>query len=92
MDQIYLSRRNLLALLSKLDRRKVGEVTACTLVKRDNPHPLYAQSLPEILVTAVEDEDYYTEREPGPILPVDEARIKVAKTGDAYIGTGGVRY
>ena len=70
-ERVYLSRRNLLALLSKLDRQKEGESTACTLIKSDNIHPKYPQTMDEIHVTAVEDDDYYTERSPGYILPKD---------------------
>ena len=33
MEIIYLSRRNLQVLLSKLDRKKAGETSACTLIK-----------------------------------------------------------
>ena len=79
MEQIYLSRRNLLALLSKLDRRKAGDSTLCTLVKRDNLHPKYPQSMPEIRVTALEDEEYYIDRKPGPMVIQDEARLDLRK-------------
>lgn len=68
--QIFLTRRNLLSLLSKLDRAKAGETTARTIVKRDTAHPKYP-ILTEIAVTAVEDADYYTDREPGEVLPDD---------------------
>ena len=73
MEQVYLTRRNLLTLLNKLDRVKQGEQSACTLVKSDTVHPQYPCSN-EISVTAVEDEDYYTDREPGVVLPKDEPR------------------
>lgn len=54
---IYLSQRNLVALLSKLDRRQAGEETACAIVKhaQDDEDCPFNQSLPEVLVTAVED-------------------------------------
>lgn len=71
MEQIFLSRRNLLTLLSKLDRKAQGEATACTLVKSDNVHPTHAQSMPRIAVTAVEDAEYYG-RPPGRVLAADE--------------------
>lgn len=64
--RIYLSRKNLLDLLAKLDRKKAGEETFCTLIKRDNIHPQFPQTMSECLVTAVEDEEYYTHRAPGP--------------------------
>jgi len=63
--RVYLSRKNLCDLLSKLNRRAEGEVTACTLIKRDNKHPRYPQTMKEIEVVAVEDYDYYSHREPG---------------------------
>ena len=76
MDQIFLSRRNLLTLLSKLDRAASGEATACTLIKNDFAHPVYPQSMLSIAVTAVEDDEYYTTRDAGEVHPSDEAAIK----------------
>jgi hypothetical protein len=75
---VYLSRRNLLALLSKLDRVKAGENSACTLVKRDTVHPQYPCS-DEIYVIAVEDEAYYTDRPAGEVLPADDPTGGVTK-------------
>lgn len=72
MHQIYLSRRNLVVLLSKLDRKAAGEETACTITKFDNVHPVYPQTMVECAVTAVEDEEYYVERKPGVMHPKDE--------------------
>ena len=37
MDVVYLSRRNLLTLLSKLDRLEAGEPTACMIIKKADP-------------------------------------------------------
>jgi len=74
-EQIYLTRRNLLALLSKLDRTKEGDTSTCTIIKYDNKHPKYPQTMDAISVTAVEDEDYYTDRSPGAMFPADEKRI-----------------
>lgn len=65
--KVYLSRRNLLSLLNKLDAVKRGEHSFCTLVKNDDKHPKYSQSMSSIEVIAVEDEDYYVDREPGVI-------------------------
>lgn len=73
---VYLSRRNLLTLLSKLDRQVAGEATACTLIKRDNVHPKYPQTMAEIEVIALEDPEYYTDRGAGPVHPSDEATIR----------------
>jgi len=70
---VCLSRRNLLALLSKLDRRAKGEQTECTLVKRDDTHPVYPQSHHVIFVVGVEDAEYYKDREPGAVHPKDES-------------------
>jgi hypothetical protein len=74
MEHVYLTRRNLLTLISKLDRVKAGEESACTIVKTDTAHPKYPCS-DSIVVMAVEDEDYYTDREAGSVHPADEARI-----------------
>lgn len=76
MEQIYLSRRNLLTLLSKLDRKKAGEETLCSITKHDNKHPVYAQSMDACLVTALEDEEYYTDRLPGGVLEKDDPSLK----------------
>jgi hypothetical protein len=73
MEQLYLSRRNLLVLLSKLDRKAKGEETACTLIKNDTEHPTYPCSSITI-VTAIEDKDYYTDRTPGPVHSSDEQK------------------
>lgn len=91
MHKIYLSRRNLMALLSKLDRVKRGEHSACSIIKSDNLHPKYAQSMQDCMVTAVEDaalscevtavedEDYYTERPAGAVHPKDAPKLPVCR-------------
>lgn len=81
---IFLSRRNLETLLSKLNRRAVGEETRCTLIKYKNPNdpPEYAQKLDEIKVVAVEDADYYRTRPAGAVLPEDEPPLR-NETGTA---------
>jgi hypothetical protein len=76
VEQLYLSRRNLLTLLSKLDRAKAGEVTHRTILKNDTVHPTFPASMGMILVTAVEDEDYYTDRQPGDVSPEDTPETK----------------
>lgn len=84
MQRLYLTRRNLLTLLSKLDRKSEGEVTACTIVKRDVLHPQFP-STDEIMVTALEDAEYYTDREPGEVLIVDEpTRVAPASQCDCF--------
>ena len=73
MQHLFLSRRNLLTLLSKLDRTAAGDRSGCTIVKQDTVHPYYP-STDVIAVTAVEDEDYYTDRRPGRVHPADEPK------------------
>lgn len=74
-EKIFLSRRNLLSLLNKLDRNlKDPGASQCTLLKCDNQHKVYPQTMPEILVTAVEDDQYYIDREAGFVLPIDDPR------------------
>lgn len=70
-ERIFLSRRNLLALLSKLDRKAEGDNTACTIVKYQNPSDPFVQTMDSIAVTAVEDKDYYTTRNAGIMDPRD---------------------
>ena len=66
MEQVYLSRRNLETLLAKLDAKKAGHQTAVTIVKNDTQHEEFPCSVP-CWVTGVEDEEYYTDREPGEV-------------------------
>ena len=75
--EIFLSRRNLLTLLSKLDRHATGDSTERTLIKRDNTHPKYPQSMEFCIVTAVEDDEYYTTRNSGEVHPKDDPDRKV---------------
>lgn len=70
MQTVYLSRRNLLALLSKLDRAARGDSTERTIIKTDTAHPTYPCS-DVIRVIAVEDAAYYTDRQPGVVHPLD---------------------
>lgn len=75
MNIVYLSRRNLLTLLSKLDRVAAGGQSACCLVKQDTTHKKYPCSTVTEVV-AVEDEEYYTERPPGLVHPKDLPETK----------------
>ncbi|MBU5635117.1 hypothetical protein KOM00_00030 [Geomonas sp. Red69] len=77
--RVFLSRRNLLTLLSKLDRRIAGQQTACTIIKNDKTHPVYPQTMRSIEVVAVEDEDYYFERTPGPVHDSDTPNRELAQ-------------
>ena len=73
--QIYLSRRNLLALLSKLDRQATGDATACAIIKYKNPADPYCNTIDQVVVTAVADEEFYANRQPGVMHPLDEANL-----------------
>lgn len=70
---LYLTRRNLLTLLSKLDRVKNGSQSERTIVKQDTAHAQYPCTHITTIV-AVEDADYYTDREPGRALEADEPK------------------
>ena len=72
---LYLSRRNLLALLSKLDRQEAGDETACAIIKYSNPTVPYCNTIDQVVVTAVADEEFYANRSPGAMHPADEARL-----------------
>jgi hypothetical protein len=74
---IYLSRRNLLTLLSKLDRKAGGDSTECTIIKRDNTHEKYPQTMEFCVVTAIEDEEYYNTRKFGEVHPKDDPQLKI---------------
>ena len=70
--RVFLTRRNLETLISKLDANKAHAGTsACTLVKQDVTHPRYPQTHPTIVVKALEDDEYYTDREPGRVRKFD---------------------
>ena len=72
---IYLSRRNLLALLSKLDRQEAGDETACAIVKYANPSDPYCNTIDQVMVIAVPDDEFYANRQPGAMHPLDEVRL-----------------
>ena len=73
--QIYLSRRNLLTLLSKLDRLAAGDATACAIVKYSNPTDPYCNTIDQVTVVAVPDDEFYANRSPGVMHPLDEANL-----------------
>ena len=73
--QIYLSRRNLLVLLSKLDRLENGDETACAIIKTANPSDPYCNTIDQVVVTAIPDEEFYANRQPGVMHPLDEVRL-----------------
>ena len=74
---VYLSRRNLLTLLSKLDRLGEGEDTACAIIKSDNAHEKYPQTMESVMICAIEDAEYYgtSNRSIGAIHPSDESAL-----------------
>lgn len=73
--EVYLTRRNLLVLLSKLDRnREESGASHRMIVKRDTAHPTYPCSH-ITYITAVEDEDYYADRVPGAVAVEDELKL-----------------
>ncbi len=82
---VYLSRRNLLTLLSKLDRKAAGEDTKCAIVKNRNPGE-FQQTMSSILVVAVSDEEMYATRPAGEMHPSDEQNIPKPETGVEYAG------
>ncbi len=71
--QIFLSRRNLTTLLNKLDRKKKGEDTACTLIKY-NDRQSFRNTIDTCIITAVEDNEYYVDFNAGPVHPADEPK------------------
>ena len=81
-EQIYLSRRNLMMLLSKLDRQAAGESTSCTVIKYQNKSDPYVQSMDAIAVTAIEDDKFYANRNPGAMHPNDEVAVATKLYGD----------
>ena len=86
--KVYLSRRNLLALLSKLDRDEVGEKTECTIIKQQQPSPAYRQTMKQIAVIAVQDDEYYgsQNRGAGEMHPADEQKLPKPEKGVQYSG------
>ena len=77
-ERIYLSKRNLLTLLSKLERFDQGDETKCAIVKHSNPFDPYCNTMDEIMVVAVPDDKFYTNRTPGEMHPLDEAKINAS--------------
>ena len=76
MEQLFLSKRNLLTLLSKLERLEEGQTTACAIVKHANTMDPYCNTIDEIMVIAIPDELFYVNRAPGPMHPLDESNMQ----------------
>lgn len=75
---LYLSERNLRVLLSKLERFKKGESTKCAIIKHKNildPYCMRIGSEDSVMVVAIPDEKYYTNREPGKMLAIDTPKV-----------------
>lgn len=86
MKTVYLSRRNLEALLSKLDRVKAGDASACSIIKRKNPDDgIYMTTIDAIMVTAVEDELLYANRSAGMMNPADVKEVRHT-SGECFTG------
>lgn len=87
--KVYLTRRNLLALLSKLDRDKAGDSSECTIIKNQQPSPFYQQTMKEIAVIAVDDDEYYgsQDRPAGEMHPTDEKDLPKPEKGVQYSGS-----
>ena len=83
MDVVYLSRRNLLALLSKLDRHEAGDFSACMIIKKADPEAPQTQTMPDIAVVAISDEVAYGHRQAGAVAPEDEMNTTQPATGVA---------
>lgn len=81
--KVYLSRRNLTVLLSKLDREAAGENTECSIIKNRSPSAAYRQSMKSIMVIAVDDEEYYCSqaRAAGAAHATDEQKLHTPSTG-----------
>jgi hypothetical protein len=87
--KIYLSRRNLTALLAKLDADAQGIETACTIIKNRNPDvAAYQQTMASVAVIAVQDEEYYSaqQRPAGEMHPREEVQLQTPSTGVMFAG------
>lgn len=70
-DRIYLSKRNLLTLLSKLERFEQGQETKCAIIKYSNPMDPYSNTVDDVMIIAIPDEKFYTNRTAGPVHELD---------------------
>lgn len=60
MHQVFLSRRDLLKLLKKLDGKKLSDpILKASIIKHDGQGKDFNQTVPSVCVTALEDEIYY---------------------------------
>lgn len=77
IETIYLSRKNLEILLSKLNRQLDGEKSECTLIKYKKPNTNFCQTMDICNVVAVENSVYYKDQgiTPGMMHPLDEIKV-----------------
>jgi len=78
METIYLSRRNLETLLSKLDRLENGEDTTCAIIKYSQPNiDAFKQTIDSVMIVAVPNDKYYKAqaRSPGVVVPEDQPKL-----------------
>ena len=76
---VYLSRRKLNTLLSKLDRKQAGDTTACSIIKSQTPEMLeHWQAMKEVQIIAVKDSEYYSPHAPPPgkVHPCDVSNVQ----------------
>lgn len=85
-SKIYLSRRNLLTLLGKLDRVAAGGDSTCCIIKTQGPEPEYQQTMREIAVFAIDDEEYYSahKRPATEVHPDEEQNLPKPSTGIVF--------
>ena len=86
IDIVYLSRRNLLALIAKLDANVASAGTSQTAIIKYQPVNLNApfrQSMESLVVVAVEDEVFYggLQRSAGEMHPREESNLPKPSTG-----------
>ena len=75
--QLFLTRRNLLTLLEKLDHVVGGGSSACTIIKNDTTNPNFPiTGATSVTVTAVENDIYYQNEVPGPVMDMDTKELK----------------
>jgi hypothetical protein len=79
MEMLYLSKRNLQTLLSKLERAERGEPTHCTIIKYHNPEDPCINTMDAVMVVAVPDDLLYANRQAGVMHPADDPATKAVK-------------
>ena len=85
-EVLYLSRRNLLALIAKLDANvAVPGTSQCSIVKYQQPNVSvpYRQSMDTIMIIAVDDDEFYRtqQRSAGKMHPREEKNLPKMSTG-----------